>query len=117
MKWITVALVVVFCLSTLQVFADNFSCPNGNIVSTGDSLATVEAKCDPPTFKSKNMSMSAPIHFNTEENPCKKSNEPYVESMKYPFMEWTYTQGSSMEHILIFYMECLREVRTGGFVK
>ena len=39
-----------FCMAT-AASADNFRCPNGSIVSTGDNISIVSMKCDPPTYK------------------------------------------------------------------
>ena len=47
MKWIFAIITVVFSFSATQAFADTFRCPNGNLVSTGDKISTVAAKCDP----------------------------------------------------------------------
>ena len=115
MKCTSIVLAAVFYFSVIQAYADNFRCPNGNIVSTGDYISTVEAKCDPPAIKTNDM--SAPMNFNPEENPCYKSGESYVWLKKEPYIEWIYTEGSSLKHILVFFQGCLREVRTGGFVK
>jgi hypothetical protein len=104
MKWLFVILAAVTLFSAVPAFADDFRCPNGNIVSTGDSIATVEAKCDPPANKSTEM--TAPFNY---------SNSLHVGPGSYS--EWTYTQGSTLEHILIFGSGWLVEVRTGGFVK
>ena len=53
MKWIFAVFFFVGFFLDEQACADNFRCPNGNIVSTGDSILTVAAKCDTPagTFK------------------------------------------------------------------
>lgn len=115
MHWKTIALIAVFNFSAIQAYADNFRCPNGNIVSTGDHISTVEAKCDPPAIKTNDM--NAPMSFNPEVNPCYKTGEPYAWLRKEPYVEWIYTEGSSLIHTLVFYQGCLREVRTGGFVK
>jgi len=72
MKWTIIASAAVFYFSVMQTYADNFSCPNGNIVSSGDNIATVEVKCDPPAIKTNDK--SAPMHFDPEENPCYKSD-------------------------------------------
>lgn len=53
MKWIIAIIAVGITITTGEAFADNFRCPNDNIVSTGDSISKVASKCDPPdvTFK------------------------------------------------------------------
>ncbi|OGT97714.1 MAG: hypothetical protein A2X80_03525 [Geobacteraceae bacterium GWB2_52_12] len=99
--------IVVFYAS--QAFADNFRCPNGNIVSTGDSISTVWAKCDPPAVSFKREEpMTA--EFSTSAGKT-RTKTVYVE-----VQEWTYTQGSTLLHTLIFHNGVLSEVRTGGFV-
>lgn len=97
---------VLVSLSPLTALADNFRCPNGNIVSTGDSISMVAAKCDPPagTFKREE-----PMEAEAGGRPGSKI--VYIE-----VQEWTYTQGSSLLHTLIFRNGILSEVRTGGFV-
>jgi hypothetical protein len=84
-------------------FADNFRCPNGSIVSTGDRVAEVSVKCDPPSFRdtrteSEAGHRGATILVNVEE--------------------WTYNEGPHrLMHLLIFYNGILKEVRTLGFGK
>lgn len=90
--------------------ADNFRCPNGNIVSTGDSVSVVAARCDAPagTF-----SRQEPVSADLEGNEGRsRSKVVYIE-----VQEWTYTQGSTLLHTLVFRNGILAEVRTGGFVK
>ena len=53
MRWIYLVLIAVFIISINQAHADNFRCPNGNIVSTGYSISTVAAKCDTPASSFK----------------------------------------------------------------
>ncbi len=96
---------VVVSFSAVQAFADNFRCPNGNIVSTGDSISTVAVKCDPPagTFK--------------REEPMILDGMSRTKVIYIEVQEWTYTEGSTLLHTLIFRNGILSEVRTGGFVQ
>ncbi len=88
---------------SVAAFADNFRCPNGAIVSTGDRIAEVYVKCDPPSFrdtrtKSESGHRGATILVNVEE--------------------WTYNEGPHrLMHLLIFHNGILSEVRTLGFGK
>jgi hypothetical protein len=93
----------------LPALADNFRCPNGNIVSTGDSISMVAVKCDPPAgvFKREE---PVEAEFNRVDGKT-GSKTVYIE-----VQEWTYTQGSTLLHTLIFRNGILSEVRTGGFV-
>lgn len=81
--------------------ADNFRCPNGSIVSTGDSQSMVAMKCDPPTYKATRMESEAghrgaTILINVEE--------------------WTYNEGPNrLVHILTFRNGVLMSVQTAGF--
>lgn len=81
--------------------ADNFRCPNGSIVSTGDSQSIVAMKCDPPTYKATRMESEgghrgATILINVEE--------------------WTYNEGPNrLVHILTFRNGVLMSVQTAGF--
>ncbi len=83
--------------------ADNFRCPNGNIVSTGDNISMVAIKCDPPTFRNTRMESEAghrgaTIFINIEE--------------------WTYNEGPNrLVHILTFRNGILDSVQTAGFGK
>jgi len=83
--------------------ADTFRCPNGALVSTGDRLAEVYVKCDPPTFRdtrtdSEAGRRGATILVNVEE--------------------WTYNEGPHrLMHLLIFYNGILSEIRTLGYGK
>ena len=94
------AFLVIF---TAEAFADNFRCPNGAIVSTGDRIAEVYVKCDPPSFRDKRTESEsghrgATILINVEE--------------------WTYNEGPHrLMHLLIFYNGILSEIRTLGFGK
>ena len=109
MKRIFVVCAVVISFSAVQVFADNFRCPNGNIVSTGDSISTVAAKCDPPAVSFKR---EEPMEIEVSKAGSKSGTKIiYIE-----VQEWTYNQGSTLLHTLMFRNGVLSEVRTGGFV-
>jgi hypothetical protein len=88
---------------TSTALADTFRCPNGALVSTGDRLAEVHVKCDPPSFRdtrtdSEAGRRGATILVNVEE--------------------WTYNEGPNrLMHLLIFYNGILSEIRTLGFGK
>lgn len=110
MKWIFVILAAFVSFSAEQAFADNFRCPNGNIVSTGDSISIVAIKCDPPAGSFKR---EEPMEIEFSRADRKTGSKiVYIE-----VQEWTYTQGSTLLHTLIFRNGVLSEVRTGGFVK
>ncbi|HEY3308022.1 MAG TPA: DUF2845 domain-containing protein [Desulfuromonadaceae bacterium] len=107
--------ILTFCLtltamSSLPAWADNFRCPNGNIVSTGDSISTVAAKCDSPasTFRREE-----PVEAETTG----AHGKPVFKTVYIEVQEWTYNQGSTLLHTLIFRNGILSEVQTGGFVK
>ncbi len=99
--------VLVFTLFAAVAYADNFRCPNGNIVSTGDRISTVAVKCDPPdgTFKREEPTESGSTGMRGRKTV-------YIE-----VQEWTYTKGSTLMHTLIFRNGILSEVITGGFVR
>jgi len=83
--------------------ADNFRCPNGEIVSTGDRLSIVAMKCDPPTYKSA----------RTESEAGHKGATILVS-----VEEWTYNEGPNrLVHILTFRNGLLDSVQTAGFGK
>ncbi|MSN24694.1 MAG: DUF2845 domain-containing protein [Geobacter sp.] len=110
MKLKFAVLATVMLLSSGQVYADNFRCPNGNIVSTGDSIAIVAAKCDPPAGSFKR---EEPMEIEVSNAEIKSGTKIiYIE-----VQEWTYNQGSTLLHTLIFRNGVLSEVRTGGFVQ
>jgi len=110
MKFQFVVLTAVILLSAGQAFADNFRCPNDNIVSTGDSISTVAAKCDPPAGSFKR---EEPMEIEVS----KAESETGTKSIYIEVQEWTYNQGSTLLHTLIFRNGVLSEVRTGGFVQ
>jgi hypothetical protein len=103
-KYITMC-VVIISFSAAQAFADNFRCPNGKIVSTGDSISTVSVKCDPPAGIFK------------REEPMLLDGMTRPKAVYIEVQEWTYTEGSTLLHTLIFRNGILSEVRTGGFVQ
>ncbi|KAB0670305.1 DUF2845 domain-containing protein [Oryzomonas sagensis] len=110
MKKIVALFAVAVSLSATQAFADNFRCPNGAIVSTGDSISLVSTKCDPPAGAYKR---EEPVTAEFDRgNGRTGANTVYIE-----VQEWTYTQGSTLLHTLIFRNGILAEVRTGGFVQ
>lgn len=81
--------------------ADNFRCPNGSIVSTGDSQSIVAMKCDPPTYKASRMESEAGHHGAT---------------ILITVEEWTYNEGPHrLVHILTFRNGVLMSVQTAGF--
>lgn len=102
MKRIIAICAAIVSLSAAPAFADNFRCPNGNIVSTGQSVSIVAVKCDPPAGVAR------------REEPVTRDGgrTAYIE-----VQEWTYTQGSTLIHSLIFRNGILAEVRTDGFVQ
>lgn len=102
MNYVLTALLLLFACSSTAL-ADNFRCPNGAIVSTGDRIAEVYVKCDPPSFRdtrteSDSGRRGATILINVEE--------------------WTYNEGPNrLMHLLVFYNGILSEVRTLGYGK
>lgn len=110
MKRIFAVTTAIILFSVVQAFADNFRCPNGSIVSTGDSISTVAVKCDPPagTFR-REEPVEAVVGGMTGRAVTRIV---YIE-----VQEWTYTEGSTLLHTLIFRNGILSEVRTGGFVR
>ena len=108
MKWIFAMLAVGFTISAGQAFADNFRCPNDNIVSTGDSISVVASKCDSPAFMFKR---EEPMTVEDNRTDGKaRTRTIYVE-----VQEWTYNQG--LLHTLVFRNGILSEIRFGGFAK
>ncbi|MDA8429617.1 MAG: DUF2845 domain-containing protein [Geobacteraceae bacterium] len=94
-------LAAVLAVSARAAFADNFRCPDGSIVSTGDSISEVMIKCDPPTNKIK--------RTDSEDNASGRVRYIEVE-------EWTYNQGpNTLVHYLTFRNGILTEVKTGTF--
>lgn len=88
-------------ISAQAAFADNFRCPNGSIVSSGDSISDVMVKCDPPTNKIK----------RTDSNETGRGRVRYIE-----VEEWTYNEGPhTLVHYLTFSNGVLTEIKTGTF--
>ncbi len=101
MKIAIVALFLTIFWAAAMAEADTFRCPNGNLVSTGDSISEVVVKCDPPTFTVK--------RIESEEAHRGKFQIIEVE-------EWTYNQGpNTLLHFLIFRNGVLVQVKTGSF--
>ena len=91
--------VIVFCAHGAS--ADNFRCPNGSIVSSGDSISEVMVKCDPPTNKIR----------RTDSEDTFSGRVRYIE-----LEEWTYNEGpNTLVHYLTFRNGILTEVKTGTF--
>lgn len=101
---------LVAALSAQPAYADNFRCPNGSIVSTGDSIATVAAKCDPPADRFRREEPMAVDVTGADSRTGTKII--YID-----VQEWLYNQGSTLLHTLLFRNGILAEVRTGGFVR
>lgn len=81
--------------------ADNFRCPNGSIVSTGDSISVVAVKCDQPSFVAR----------REEPASTERGKTVYIE-----VQEWTYNEGPNrLIHTLIFSNGILEAVQSGGF--
>ena len=93
------AALLVFIAS--QASADNFRCPNGSIVTSGDSISEVLVKCDPPTNKFK----------LTDSEETIKGRVRYIE-----VEEWTYNEGpNTLVHYLTFRNGRLTEIKSGTF--
>ncbi len=108
MKWIFAILAVGIAISTKQAYADNFRCPNDNIVSTGDSISVVASKCDSPAFTFKREEPMTVEDNRTDDKT--RTRIIYIE-----VQEWTYNQG--FLHTLVFRNGILSEIRFGGFAK
>lgn len=95
-------IVISFCfLISSPVVADTFRCPNGTIVSTGDSISEVVLKCDRPTF----------VYTHNQPESNSASRIAYVE-----IQEWTYDMGKqNFVYFLIFRNGILIEIRSGGY--
>ncbi len=100
MKQILVIASVVIFLAA-DVFVDNFRCPKGSIVTTGDSISEVMVTCDPPTNKVKRI----------DSEDTFRGRVRYIE-----VEEWTYNQGqNTLVHYLTFRNGILAEIKTGTF--
>lgn len=91
----------VFVAVASNAFAGDFRCPNGSIVSTGDSISEVMVKCDPPTNRIK----------RTDSEETFRGRVRYIE-----VEEWTYNEGPhTLVHYLTFRNGVLTEIKTGTF--
>jgi hypothetical protein len=108
MKHLYAFIILGIAFSAELVFADNFRCPNDNIVSTGDSISTVASKCDKPDFIFKREEPVTVV--DTRDDGTTRPRTIYVE-----VQEWIYNQGLS--HTLIFRNGIFSEIRFGGFAK
>ena len=96
----TIALMIALA-TTAQ--ASNFRCPNGSIVSVGDKISIVSAKCDTPTSKSTRVQSDGGTKGAT---------------ILINFEEWTYNEGSNrLVHVLTFRDGVLESVQTAGYGK
>ena len=96
-----VLLAAFLVISAAEASADNFRCPNGSIVSSGDSISEVMVKCDPPTTSIK----------RTDSDETVRGRIRYIE-----VEEWTYNEGPhTLVHYLTFRNGILIEVKTGTF--
>lgn len=88
-------------LAASAAYADNFRCPNGSIVSSGDSISVVAAKCDPPTFMAR----------RDEPMESGRGKTVYIE-----VQEWTYNEGPDrLMHTLLFRNGILETVQSNGY--
>lgn len=99
----TILSLLLMAVAATSAMADNFRCPNGAIVSTGDSMAEVYVKCDPPSFK----------NTRTESEGGYKGATILVS-----VEEWTYNEGPHrLMHLLTFRNGVLATVQTLGYGK
>ena len=97
-----ITLMFIACCAT-AAYADNFRCPNGSIVSTGDTMSEVYIKCDPPTFKN-----------SRTESEAGHRGATILISVE----EWTYNEGPHrLVHLLIFKNGILTSVQSLGYGK
>lgn len=107
-KWRNKVKSSLFCLLFILILpvianADIFRCPNGALVSTGDSISEAYIKCDPPSFKN--------VRTETEGGYKGATIVINVE-------EWTYNEGpNKFVHMLVFRNGVLAEVRSLGYGK
>lgn len=103
MRQKTFAVLALLLVMATSASADNFRCPNGEIVSTGDRQSIVAMKCDPPSFKS-----------GRTETTSGHSGATILENID----EWTYNEGPNrLVHILTFRNGILDSIQTAGFGK
>lgn len=99
----TILSLLLVAVTATSVMADNFRCPNGAIVSTGDTMAEVYVKCDPPSFK----------NARTESEGGYKGATIFIS-----VEEWTYNEGPHrLMHLLTFRNGVLATVQTLGYGK
>lgn len=97
-----ILLLILFGLAG-SAWADSFRCPNGAIVSSGDSMSEVYLKCDPPSFKN--------VRTETEAGYRGATIVVNVE-------EWTYNEGPyRLVHMLTFRNGVLDRIQTLGYGK
>ncbi len=95
--------VVILSIFAVAAHADIFRCPNGALVSTGDSKSEVYIKCDPPSFKDTRTETEAGYKGAT-----------IIRNVE----EWTYNEGPNrLVHLLVFRNGTLHEVRSLGYGK
>ena len=88
-------------LAASAAYGDNFRCPNGSIVSSGDSISVVAVKCDQPSF----------VVRREEPAESARGKTVYIE-----VQEWTYNEGPNrLIHTLVFRNGILEAVQSGGF--
>jgi hypothetical protein len=100
---------MILSLSALTAFAEDFRCPNGKIISTGDSISAVSIKCDPPFATTRR---EEPVQATVATPGGPGTRYIYIE-----VQEWTYKAGSTLLHTLIFRNGILAEVQTGEFAR
>ena len=102
MKRLFFTLLLVTLLKSTAM-ADNFRCPNGAIVSTGDTMSEVYIKCDPPSFKNTRTESEAGYRGAT---------------ILINIEEWTYNEGPHrLVHMLTFRNGILSSVQSLGYGK
>ncbi|MDD2900074.1 MAG: DUF2845 domain-containing protein [Desulfuromonadaceae bacterium] len=110
MKTVVAACAIFISCTAVSAFADSFRCPNGNLISTGDSISTAALKCDPPAHMYKR---EEPVETEFSRNDGTKGSR--VVSIE--VQEWTYTKDSNLLHTVIFRNGILTDVLTGGFIR
>ncbi len=82
---------VAFVLScAASAHADSFRCPNGSLVSTGDSISEVSLKCDPPTSVVRR---DEPIETTRGKQPTLKSrNGPTTRVLTVSSIFWSFAE-------------------------
>ena len=86
-----------------EASADTFRCPNGALVSTGDTIAVVSVKCDPPSFKTSRTESEAGYRGAT---------------ILIAVEDWTYNEGPHrFMHQLTFRNGQLVQIQSLGYGK